>query len=351
VRRPRRLSSCFVLLLAAAAAGGARPLLAADPPPPPPGDAAPAPRVAFDRPEHDFGVAAQQTELRTQFTVRNEGTAPLRILDVRADCGCGAATVETHELEPGASTPIQVTLRTLYMAGVVTKRVIVRTDDPARPVAELRVRADVSGGIVLDPAHFFFGDVPAGTRPSATIRAKWKEGVGTPFEVKGVESPGLDLDLEAKPWAEGPWKGFEVRATFRTAPPVGRVSGQVVLRTDRAGRDRIDVPVQAQVSGRVWVDRREVTLGMVPTGQGRETAVICRPFRRDTDLGQVTAASRKGRVTATAIASGREWVVTIRLPSDAPPGPVEDVVEVRSEIPGEPPAEVKVTGYVSGGRR
>jgi hypothetical protein len=125
------------------------------------------------------------------------------------------------------------------------------------------------------------------------------------------------------------------------------VSGSVILRTDDEAHPRLVVPVQAFVSGRVWVDRRAVTLGIVPAGKGRETAVIARPFSPDLDLGTVTARARKGRVAAKAVRSGREWVVTITLPASAAPGPIEDVVEIASQLPGEPPTEVAVRGTVT----
>jgi hypothetical protein len=236
------------------------------------------------------------------------------------------------------------------MAGVLNKRVFLRTNDPARPEAQLRLRVDISAGIVLVPARFFFGDVPAGTAPAATLRAQWKEGVGRPFRLTGVDAPGLDLALETKPFDAPPWHGFEVTARFRTPPRIGTINGSALLRTDDPDHPRFAVGVQAYASGKVWVNRREVNLGMVPAGKGRETAVICRPFGKDVDLGELQAKARTGRVEVRPVRSGAEWVVTIRLPESAPGGPVEDVVEIRSAIPGEPPTEVAVTGYVSGGK-
>ena len=310
-----------------------------------------APRVEFDREAHDFGVATQEQELRTTFTIRNTGTAPLTVLDVRSDCGCGAATVGDREIAPGASAEVAVTMRTLSLAGVLNKRILLRTNDPVNPRSELKLRVDISAGIVLVPARFFFGDVVAGTAPSTTLRAQWKEGVGKPFHVTGVEAPGLDLAFETKPFEEGPWRGFEVTATFKSPPKVGTIGTSALLRTDDPTYPRFVVGVQAYVSGKVWVDRRTVNLGMVPAGKGRQTAVICRPFGKDVDLGEVKATARKGVVTVRAVPSGKDWVVTIDLPPEAPGGPVEDVIEIRSSIPGEPVTEVAITGFVSGGAK
>ncbi|MCC7138671.1 MAG: DUF1573 domain-containing protein [Planctomycetes bacterium] len=334
----------------AAPAAPTVPAPAAPAAPPPP--AAPAPdtagRAAFDRETHDFGLARQEQDLRTEFTMTNTGRAPLRLLDLHADCGCAAGTADKRVLAPGEAMTIVGTMRTLSMAGVLTKRLIVVTDDPVRPRAELRMRVEIAQGVVATPARFYFGEVAAGTTPSTSMRVLWKEGVGSPFRLTAVEGPGLDVDFVTKPYAADGWRGFEIVATFRHPPPVGTVSGTAIVRTDAAEAPRLTLPVQAFVSGKVWLDRRRVTLGLLPPGKGRRIAVVCRPFGEGTELGEVTAKARKGTVRATAVRSGREWVVTVELPEDAPPGRIEDVVEVACSIPGEPPAEIEVMGTVLG---
>jgi hypothetical protein len=336
------------------APGAPSPPPAAPPPPSAPGPAGPAvpavpaPRASFDREEHDFGVTRQEQDLHTEFRLTNAGTATLTLLDLHADCGCAAGTASAKEIAPGATITIAGTLRTMRAAGVVTKRLIVTTNDPVRPRVELKMRIDVALGIVLAPARLYFGDVAAGTTPSTSMRVQWRDGVGTPFRVTAVESPGVAMTFATKEFHTPPWQGYEVTATFQTPPPVGTVSAMAIVRTDDAdaASARISVPIQAFVSGKVWLDRRAVSLGIVPFGKGRPIAVICRPFGAGVDLGEVTATSRKGRVECKAIRSGKEWVVTITLPETSPSGRVEDVVEVKSSIAGEPPAEVVVTGTV-----
>jgi hypothetical protein len=266
---------------------------------------------------------------------------------LHADCGCAAATADVRELEPGKAATIKGTLRTMRLAGTLTKRLIVTTNDPARTHVELVLKFQVAEGIVLAPARLYFGDVAAGTTPTATMRLLWHEGVGKPFRVTAVETPGVELKIETKEFHDAPWHGTEVSATFAKPPPVGTVSGTAILRTDAGGdAARFAVPIQAFVSGKVWLDRRAVSMGIVPPGKGRQIAVICRPFGAGVDLGEVTASSKRGKVEAKAVRSGKEWVVTVTLPESAPSGKVEDVVEVKSSIEGEPAAEIAVTGTV-----
>jgi hypothetical protein len=305
-----------------------------------------------DREVHDFGVVRQEQELRTEFALKNEGDAPLHLLEVKADCGCAVPAVDAREVAPGGSVPMTVLFRTLTFAGPLTKRVRIRTDDPAHPLTEVRLAMDVSAGVVLSPARLAFGDVLVGTKPTATMTARWKEGVGAPFRVTGVES-SLDLAFETSPYDAPPWKGTRVTATFRNPPPLGTVSGNAYLLTDAPGARRLAVPVTAFVSGKVWTSLRMVRLGIVAAGRERAVPVVVRGFARDVDLGEVKASTRHGRVEVQAVRkAGRpnEWTVFVRVPADAKPGPLDDLLRIQTSVPGEPVTEIPVTGEVAGAR-
>jgi hypothetical protein len=307
------------------------------------------PRLVVDREVHDFGVVRQEQELETEFALKNAGDAPLRLLDVRADCGCAIPAVDAREVAPGASVAMRVLFRTLTFAGPLTKRVRIRSDDPERPLTEVRLVMDVSAGVVLSPARLAFGDVLHGTLPKATLTARWKEGVGTPFRVKSVESR-LDLAFETTPYDAPPWKGTRITATFRTPPPIGTVSGVAHVTTDSPEAPRLAVPVTAFVSGKVWTSLRMVRLGIVAQGRDRAVPVSVRGFSAEVDLGEVKATTRHGRVEAQAVRTAgrpREWTVFVRVPADAKPGTLDDLLEIRTSVPDEPVTEIPVTGEVA----
>lgn len=190
----------------------------------------------------------------------------------------------------------------------------------------------------------------AGTLPSARIAVKWWEGIGAPFHVTGAEVPGHDMDVKIEPFAEEKWKGFHVTFTFRKQPPLGIFSATALVRTDHKDYPRIDVYLTANVSGQMWVQARDLYLGWARQGQAKTRPLRVGPFKDDVRLGKVTATSRNGRVKVEALpdTSGREgwWIVNITVPGDAAPGLLEDVVEIRSEVPQEPAAEVVVRAEV-----
>jgi hypothetical protein len=113
-----------------------------------PGEAAStaaAPRLAIEPESFDFGEALQQRTLSKEFVIRNFGQGELRIEGISTSCGCTAALAASSRLAPGARTTLRVNLETRDDEGPLERTVLVRSNDPARPIATLRLRVKVGG--------------------------------------------------------------------------------------------------------------------------------------------------------------------------------------------------------------
>lgn len=313
-----------------------------------------APRASLDRKRHDFGVVRQQQVLVTEFALTNGGTRTLRVTGVHGNCGCLVGAAKATSIEPGASTPIVVTFSTHAMVGPHTKWVQVATDDPERPVTMLEVSVDISAGVVVDPSHFYFPLSLVGSNPSPSVVLRWKEGVGTPFRVTGVEvrdlPAGVAAEVATEPYASPPWQGWRLTLRFREPPGVGSIAGAVTIRTDAAERPEIEALVGGVISGRVWLSQHAASVGAVPEGKGATLTVLVRGFDASVKLGAVTATAQRGQVTAKAARSTTSpgaWEVEIRLPPGASAGAVEDRVRVTTEVPGEETHWIAVGGMVT----
>jgi hypothetical protein len=188
-----------------------------------------------------------------------------------------------------------------------------------------------------------------GTSPTARVVAKWKDGVGRPFRVTKVEAVGADVRFTTEPFDAPPWHGRTITMVFPKPPPAGVVSGRAVIRTDDPDVPELSALVGGMVSGKVWIAQRATSFGIVTAGKGGALRIPVHGFDATIDLGAVTAKARKGAVAATAVrdpGNPREWTIEVRLPTDAPVGPVDDVVEVHTAVPGEEVVEVKVGGEV-----
>jgi hypothetical protein len=356
---PARRRTLLFALVSCGAAGTATATFGGDggsgPAPAPAAAPSPAnpvlrPRIVFDRTAHDFGAVKQKSDATTRFTVKNAGTAPLEIASLKGDCGCANATVSKSTLAPGESATVDVVFSTHTFFGPQKKTIHVRSNDPEARETELVLSLDVSGGIVLQPAYFACETVLVGTSPTATVRAQWKEGTGRKFAVRSVESPDLrDAVFRATPFDAPPWHGYDLVLTFAKPPALGTFLGRAVIRTDDPENPMLVADVSGSVSGRVVLSQRVVTFGQVRQGQGGVRRVLCRPFDATVTLGEVTAASTVGVVTADAHADEKDptrYVIDIRLPESTPSGGIVDFVDVRTKVPGEERLQIKVVGTV-----
>lgn len=114
---------------------------------------APAPRIHFAAPIHDFGRVVVGTVLRHDFYFTNTGTAPLEISNVHASCGCTTAGEWSRRVEPGQFGVLPVQLNTAGFQGMVIKTVTLTCNDPRQPNVTLQLRANLWMPIEMNPRY------------------------------------------------------------------------------------------------------------------------------------------------------------------------------------------------------
>jgi len=120
-------------------------LLARETPvPPSPAAAAALPRIEVEPTSFDFGRVVPQRTLHRQFSIRNFGSADLDVERVSTTCGCTAALLDNKVVKPGGSAALRVSFETRNYSGKVTRSVLIKSNDPARPTVELKLEATVT---------------------------------------------------------------------------------------------------------------------------------------------------------------------------------------------------------------
>jgi hypothetical protein len=111
----------------------------------PKAEAKAAPRISVEPASFDFGRALPGKVLEKQFSIRNFGEADLVIEGITTTCGCTAALMdEAHKVvKPGESGQLRVRLETRAYSGKVVRSVLVRSNDPAQALVEVKVEANV----------------------------------------------------------------------------------------------------------------------------------------------------------------------------------------------------------------
>jgi hypothetical protein len=109
------------------------------------GAAAAEPRLALAPERFDFGRVRPGRQLERTFSVGNFGTSALEVRAVKSDCGCVVAPEwrTPRTLAPGERASLRLAFDTGSEPGHVLRRVRLLSNDPQRPVQELRLEATV----------------------------------------------------------------------------------------------------------------------------------------------------------------------------------------------------------------
>lgn len=112
--------------------------------------AEPAPQISFDKTNFDFGQVAQfGGKVKTTFTVKNTGDAPLIIQQIATSCSCTEAKIAEKEIVPSGETTLTVIFDpNLHEepAEKFTRIVFLSTNDPIQPEAQVTIQVDILEG-------------------------------------------------------------------------------------------------------------------------------------------------------------------------------------------------------------
>jgi hypothetical protein len=110
--------------------------------------AAGTPQAKVDLPltRWDWGTIPVRPPVKQTFPIQNRGDKPLIISNVVTSCGCTTAELTSSVIPPGQRADLVVTFDPAFheTSGPVTRLVWLETNDPAMPVVELRMDANVT---------------------------------------------------------------------------------------------------------------------------------------------------------------------------------------------------------------
>ncbi len=309
--------------------------------------------LLFEPATLDLGTLRQEQEVVRAVVVRNGGTTPIERLRCMADCGCYEAALGADRLAPGATTELTIRFRTLTFSGRFSKHLRVHYEDPEAASSLLRIDVAVTAGVVLRPGRLHLGNVRLGEKPRTEASVVWYEGDGQPFSIRSIAVPGVAVETSHGPWTDPRdlrCKGFLVTFRFLEPFPRGTHHFEAVIATTDEFQKEVRLPISAIGVGRLWLGTERLSIGVVPRGVTRTATVALRALESGFVPGRLEARAPAPRLRATieaADAGGDGWILAITVPEDAPEGPLDDVVEILTDIAGEERLTVRVLGHVA----
>lgn len=136
------------------------------------------------------------------FKYQNTGSTPIRFKSVRSSCGCTAAQSQKEEVPPGEKGEITATFTIGNRTGTQIKTVTVETDDPARAVTVLNLKAVLPQMLSVNPAFVYW-------KPNEEVKSKSiivKAAKDFPAKDLTVTSSNPDFQTKVEPGkSPGEW--------------------------------------------------------------------------------------------------------------------------------------------------
>lgn len=100
------------------------------------------PILHVDRPRVDLGRIPADKPVDLVFRIANAGSAPLRVLNIEASCGCTTVDASGFVLAPGAQRILPVRLDPRGLNRVFRKSITLASDDTTQPNLELLIEGE-----------------------------------------------------------------------------------------------------------------------------------------------------------------------------------------------------------------
>jgi hypothetical protein len=299
--------------------------------------------------DYGFGIMERDVKGRHEFTIKNEGTAPITVKVGQTTCKCTVAALKNGRLAPGESTKVELEWEPkTYFEDFRQSAEIEITNDPANPILRLSIHGSIIQSVRPIPDEMKLDNVSANEPSQGEI--KLFGFTNTPLEITSHSlvnpeyadrfelsiRPLTEEEIAAQPQAKS---GHAVTLSVKSGLPIGTVKQTIRLETNVPTAKVVEVPVHLTVASDISIicaspgatfasDKNLLRLGKLKSGKGAKVRLLLMvkgPHRKDTQF-QIESTEPAGTLTATLgkpspIANGAavSCPLEINIPPDASP--------------------------------
>ena len=297
------------------------------------------PRAVFVTPHKNFGELWAGTELTHVFTVKNTGTKTLKILKVKASCGC-TQTGYDKQIAPGAEGKISTKLRTRNFNGKFSKIVTVTTNDPDNTTVRLELSGIAKQHITVEPRTANFKNV----QPDETLKKT--------VTITNNSAQPLELTLEqvrAGPFTavlteSEPGKSYTLEITGNPPyrPDLNRETFH--LATNVPTRPKVDVMCIARVPPRLGVQPTKILLGAAQQKETRKSVRFTNNGKTAVNVTGVEVSDPKVTVAVDERDPGKDYFIDLVFPPGYLSGEKGERLVIKTDDSQEPTMTVPIVG-------
>jgi hypothetical protein len=301
----------------------------------------------FPEQAHDFGTVARGSKVKFSFRLVNTTGYDIHIADWRTKCGCTDVKVGARDIPPGTQTFVEATLDTTKFQGFKASGLTLIFDRPGYAEKDLSLTCFIRGDVLVNPGVVDFGVVGRTSNASQTITLNYLGGQ-TNWGITKIRtvSDHISARLEEVAGTRTPTSvQYRLTTSLKPSAPMGYFTDEITLLTNDPASPAIPVSVTANVQGAVVVTPGILTLGAVKAGQVITRDVLVRsssPFV----VTEATAKSGELSIAKAPETPKTLHKITVTLKAPTKPGPFHGLLELKTNLKDEPPAQLSTFATV-----
>ncbi len=281
----------------------------------------------------DKGLVDPESVIEFEYSFKNAGTGPLRILECRSGCSCAVVQYDRNRsYDPGETGKIIVAIDTAGLAGRFRRIIQVKTSDGTEPMSFLKAEAIVRA-VKLTPSRIFVARAAKDTIVEKRLVAHvigydWAELEAVSGLSEGITVvPGNSADSHGGMFHELP-----MTINIDTSSvPLGETKLTIGLHYKTSAQPvEVTLPVSVSIVGEVFAEPSSVFFGhVVPGGRSRRQCRLRGKNLSERDL-KCVSLLKNMKVTLAKAALESDYTIDLEwapVRSDVP-GPVRGSLQV-----------------------
>jgi hypothetical protein len=200
-------------------------------------------QLKLEPPRVDFGERGQNERPETTVILRNLGTAPLTLKDIKKSCDCLGFSPDrfTAPIPAGGQTELKITMGSGRAMGRLEKHLTILTSSTSQPEVSLPVSMSVLDGFEMEPRGVTLFGLVGGPPERAEVAIKLR---------RGARPQRVDLAIKEVRSVFGRPSGRHLRASAAS----GEGGSRLAIELDPAHPEGpISAEIEATLNGRTLV--------------------------------------------------------------------------------------------------
>ncbi|UCG32116.1 MAG: redoxin domain-containing protein [Phycisphaerales bacterium] len=284
----------------------------------------PGPRIKIDKPVYDFGEVWVTPTLDAVFEVRNVGTEPLHITNVKPACGCTLKGEYDKEIAPGGVGKIPLKLRTKGLMKF-KKSVTITCDDLTNPTPKIFLAGEIKYYLSADPMRVNFIKIAADetVKQVVSLTANTDEAEPTLVGENVVGKFKATLAQTDDP------KRYEL--LIEGLPPFnqGSNTANFVIKTGVPQQPEITIPVRAYVPPRLDIRPTQLIIPRPSDREIKRTITVMNNGETPVEVLGATVTNSDISADILTQTKGERYRIALTLPPNYQPPAAGDKLTIK----------------------